>query len=186
MTMDIRKIDNSDLPLFWYVSKVFTQETCSSKVLTDYQDQINKAIKSFEDKKATLENCETLKQFLTHKLAEITYNGHTGAFIDELVEKVNNIIATLDTGIALGQKEQMYHSGGSQAYRNYDWYNEQHNWDPKTMEGYLKSHYMEFSVPTYTLSEFLKSGYFKHCLMHNWDARETAHTFCILYQKTAM
>lgn len=181
--MEIRKIGNPDLPLFWYIHKIFTETTTKNKGLIIIRDSINDSIESIKSKPANLENCTQLKSFLEYEKAEIVYKGLCGSDVDEVVLEIDNMIETLKTGITLGEKEQNFHFGGSQRYRNYAWYNEQHNWDPQTLEGYLKLHYQEFSVPTYTLSHFLKSGYFKHCLMHNWDARETADTFCRLYQK---
>lgn len=182
--MEIKKITSSELPLYCYVSPLYITDTeGSNKVLIERQGEINKGIKFFTENKSNLETCQNLKQFLDFKLAELKLMNYTGAYYNQMVEKIEDIIETLNTGIALGEKEQDYHFGGSQRYRNYTWYNEEHNWDPQTLEGYLMLHYQEFSVPTYTLSNFLKSGYFKHCLMHNWDARETAETFCRLYQK---
>ncbi len=181
--MEIKKIDSSEKQLFWYVNVIFTETATKNRGLIIIRDSINDVIASIKSKPANLENCTQLKLFLEHKKAEIVYKGLCGSDVDEVVQEIDNMIETLKTGIVLGEKEQDYHSGGSQRYRNYDWFDEQHNWDPQTLEGYLKLHYQEFSVPTYTLSHFLKSGYFKHCLMHNWDARETAETFCRLYQK---
>ena len=183
LLMDIRKIDNGDLPLFWYVHRIVTASASKNKALIVILESVNDAIESIKNKPANLENCTQLKSFLVFEKAEITSKGLQGADVDELMSEIDNIIATLDTGVALGEKQQMYHSGGSQVFRAYDWYNEQHNWDTQTMEGYLKSHYREFSVPTYTFRDFMNSGYFKHCLIHNWDARETAETFCRLYNK---
>ena len=124
-----------------------------------------------------------LKSFLVYEKAEIVHRNLTGDDVDELVDEIDRIIETLDSGIALGEKEQNYHTGSISIYKSYSWYNEEHNWDPQTLEGYLKLHYDTFSVPTFTVNEFLHSGYFKHCLMHNWGAKESAETFCRLFNK---
>jgi hypothetical protein len=181
----MNRILNSELPLYCYVSPLYITETeGSNKVLVERQGEINKGIKHFMENKSNLETCQNLKNFLDFKLAELKLMNYPGAYYDQMVEKIEDLIETLKTGIELGEKEQMYHSaGGSQVYKGYDWYNEEHKWDTQTMEGYLKSHYREFSVPTYTFKDFMYSGYFKHCLIHNWDARETAETFCRLYHK---
>ena len=178
-------IYDANLSLFMYIGALFITDTeGANKVLVDFQQEVNKGIKSCLDDKANLENCQKLKRFLDHKLAELKFMGYTGGFNNQMVEKIESTIEILNTGIALGEKEQAYRNGGgSMAYKNLPWYRPDHNWDPMTLEGYLKLHYDTFSVPTFTLSEFLSSGYFKHCLMHNWGAKESAETFCRLYNK---
>lgn len=183
MPMEQTKITSSEMPLFMYISEIFTKETATNKTQVSRQDAINKGVKLYLDKKSSLENCQALKQFLEHKKAEIIFEGLEGPFYAELIERIDAIVNTLNTGIELGEKEQNYHSGSISRYKSYSWYNEEHNWDPQTLEGYLKLHYDTFSVPTFTVGEFLHSGYFKHCLMHNWGAKESAETFCRLYDK---
>lgn len=180
--MEMIQITSSEMPLFWYISEIFTKETTNNRFYISHQDSINKGIKSFLDKKSTLENCQALKQFLSHKKAEILFEGHEGPFISELLERLEKLLSILDTGIALGEKEQSYHS--SPYYKSYPWFKEGETYNPDTLEGYLKLHAREFSTPNYGLSQFVNSGYFKHCVMRGWGAKASADTFCQLFNKS--
>lgn len=181
--MDIRKINNSDLQLFWYVESIFTKTTTKNKALIIIRDCINEAIESIKNKPANLENCRQLKSFLVFKKAEIVSKGLSGADVDEVIESIDNLVTTLDSGIALGEKEELYHSGSSLNHKHYDWITTDNTYDTTTLEGYLKSHHQEFSDPKYSLPVFVESGYFEHCMQKGWGARTTAETFCRLYEK---
>lgn len=180
--MENLKIKNPDLPLFWYISLIYVANAGgATRGLIDFKDEINKGIKHYQDRKSDLETCRNLKQFMDHKLAELTTSGYTGPYVEELTKKIENVITILQSGIELGEKTEGYHSNPN--FLDYPWFRKDGNYDPSTLEGYLMLHYREFSVPTFTLDSFMKSGYFKHCLMHNWDARTSAETFCRLFNK---
>lgn len=181
--MDKIKIINSELPLFWYISPIFiTDADGYNKTLIVFKDFVNKTLKSYLDNKSDLEHCQTLKQFIEHKLAELNLMDYTGAYKNELTSKMKDIVDVLQSGIELGEKEQNQFNPAT-TYRQYDWFSEDANYDPETLEGYLKIHAREFSVPTFTLKEFLASGYYKHCLAKGWGRVTSANTFITLFKK---
>lgn len=182
-----REITNSTMPLFWFISRLYREIKTSNKFIQETQDRINKAIKQLEDKPASKENCQTLISFIEYQIAEVHY---TTANIDEkdiparneLVTKARELIETLETGVKL-EESQTTSKYGPNMYGKHPWHRQDEKYDWNTLEGYLMCHEREFSTPTYTLTDFLNSGYFKHCLMKGWSKEESASTFTRLYQK---
>lgn len=179
---NIKIIDSSQKELWWFIQRIATKPSKKSAIII-IQEAVNTAIKSMENKPANLENCRELKSFLEYEKAEIVYKGLTGDDVDELVTDINRRIATLDTGIALGERELDYQNGSLMYYKKYEWFKEGMTFNTETIEGYLMAHYDIFSNPRYSLPEFVKSGYWEHCKQKGWNCFETAETFCRLYNK---